>query len=105
LLDGSKTVTRRTRWLNLKAGDHLMACDKCMGIPKGGKATVYGEIEIVDVRREPLNLIDEADCISEGFPDMTPTRFVAFFCAANKCQPDDLVTRIEFRRVGDWGTR
>ncbi len=36
-LDGSKTVTRRLGWANLKPGEILMACEKCMGLGPGGE--------------------------------------------------------------------
>lgn len=107
-LDGSKTVTRRLGWRKLKAGSRLMACVKCQGIPKGGKVEKLGEIDVLDVRREPLSrMTSEVDygleeCKLEGFaelPQQFPSVFVEFFCGANDCKPDDEVARIEFRLV------
>lgn len=35
LMDGTKTVTRRVGWANLKPGDRLTAVRKAMGLKKG----------------------------------------------------------------------
>ena len=99
LLDGSKDVTRRLGWANLKPGTQLLAVSKGMGLKPGEKAEIYGVIEVVGVRRERLDAIDEDDCRREGFPDHSPSEFVAMFCAHMKCGPETIVTRIEFRRV------
>jgi len=48
------------------------------------------------IRKERLDAITPADCVLEGFPEMTPAEFVAMYCKANKCNPDKVVTRIEF---------
>ena len=94
-----KTVTRRLGWHNLKVGERLMAVEKGMGLKRGEKVKKLGIIVVSHVRRERLDLIVYADCIAEGFPDMSPLRFVEFFCRAFHCQPTDMVTRIEFRRI------
>jgi hypothetical protein len=40
----------------------------------------------------------QADASAEGFPAMTPAEFVAFFCRTHRgCNPEDMVTRIEWR--------
>jgi hypothetical protein len=99
-LDGTKDVTRRLGWLKLKPGDRLRAVRKAMGLKKGEKAHVLGEIEVVSVRREALSWITGEDVVREGFPDMTPIEFVAFFCASHRgCTPATIITRIEFRKV------
>jgi hypothetical protein len=115
ILDQSKTVTRRLGWDRLTPGTFLWAIEKGQGLKKGEKVKRLAIIEVVDVRREPLEAIDEADVIREGFPHMTPSSFVAFFCDSHKvietpanpafwekakyrrCRPSDEVTRIEFR--------
>jgi len=105
-LDGSKDVTRRLGWLTLQAGDRLMACRKCQGLKPGEKIFRLGEIEVVSVRREPLNRmtadaaygLDEAR--REGFPQMTGGQFVEMFCRHMSLRdPRTLIARIEFRRV------
>jgi hypothetical protein len=48
--DGSKTVTRRLGWADLKPGERLQACVKCMGIPKGGHVEKIRVIECVSNR-------------------------------------------------------
>lgn len=98
-LDGSKDVTRRLGWRNLKSGDSLMACEKCMGLGKGGTPVRLGEIRVVSVRREPLDAIDQTDVIREGFPEMSPAEFVAMFRSHMRCEASTVVTRIEFERA------
>lgn len=98
-LDGSKTVTRRLGWENLKPGDHLMAVRKAQGLKKGQHPEKLGEIEIVSVARIPLWAINGVDCINEGFPDLVPEEFIAMFCKHMGCSRYSKVTRIEFRRV------
>lgn len=97
--DGTKDVTRRLGWWNLKPGTRIMACEKCQGIPKGGKMVRIREIEIVSVRKESLDWIDEADVKREGFPKMTPGQFVEMFCKHNDCFETTDVNRIEFKYV------
>ncbi len=98
-LDGTKTVTRRLRWNTLTAGTELQAVRKGMGLKKGEKAHSLGVIRVVSVRRERLNAITADDCAREGFPEMTPAEFVAFFCREMRCEPGTIVGRIEFERV------
>lgn len=99
----TKTVTRRMGWLNLKAGDQLMGVEKGMGLKPGEAIKRLGAIRVTSVRREPLNtmVINQVygadECEWEGFPDLTPSQFVDFFCASHKgCEPHSVVTRIEF---------
>lgn len=123
---GTKTVTRRLGWQQLKAGDHLMLCRKVMGRrrrcsrdhPVGDlidsivgpacyecQGTGYvteplvklREVVVVSAFREPLDIITRSDVAAEGFPEWTPEQFVDFFCLTFKVKPDRLVTRIEWR--------
>ncbi len=112
-LDGTKDVTRRLGWLNLKPGDRLMACRKCMGLKPGEQIVRLGEIEVVRVRREPLNRMARfseiankeigygaTEAIREGFPDMSGDEFVTMFRRHMKVRdPRQIITRIEFKRV------
>lgn len=94
----SKTVTRRVGWLMLKPGDRLTLCRKVMGRRKGEPLERITEVEVVSVSREPLHAITMPDVIAEGFPKMTPTEFVEFFCGSHKgCTPGTEVTRIRWR--------
>lgn len=97
--DKTKDVTRRQGWLDLIAGDVLCGVVKGRGIPKGGHVEKMGKIEILNVRREPLNAITPEDVIREGFPDMTPAEFVTMFCRNMKCDADEVITRIEYKYV------
>ena len=93
----SKFVTRRFGWWNLKPGDVLWAVEKSMGLKKGEKTKYLDSIEVVDVRREPLNAIDQSDCVKEGFPDMTPNQFVEMLVKHYKINPNEICNRIQFR--------
>lgn len=116
----TKTVTRRLGWTRLKAGDHIQPVVKGMGLRKGeSPEKIGGPITVVDVRRERLCDITPAECVLEGFPEMTPAQFVQMFRASHRvpaggpgqfaaggrrlrsvpCEPDEEVTRIEFAYV------
>lgn len=95
----TKTVTRRRGWHFLKPGDHLCACKKCMGLRRGEKIERLATIRVVDVRVEPLHLIDQQDCCREGFPHLTPDEFIRMFCREMKCNLNSHVNRIEFEYV------
>lgn len=97
----TKTVTRRLGWKDLKAGQHLMGCKKCMGLKPGEKVERLGEIRIVEAWRERVDDIWErpSDLDKEGFPDLTPEGFIQMFCREMHCTPDTMVTRIEFEYV------
>lgn len=107
---GTKTVTRRLGWGNVKSGDILCAVEKAQGLKKGEKVNRLGLIRIVDARQEPLRRMTDdsdygaAECIKEGFapphPNSSPSVFVEFFCTANRpCQPDWQITRLEFEKI------
>ncbi len=99
LVSGAKTVTRRLGWKNLKPGDRVCAIRKGMGLRPGEKVVRLAEIEITDVRREPLVAITSDDVKKEGYPDMSANEFIAAFERAIGCDEKDDVTRIEFRVV------
>lgn len=105
-LDGTKTVTRRLGWENLRAGDELCAIEKGQGLKKGEKVKRLGMIRVINVRREPLDLIatdlvyGRCEVDREGFPGMGINEFVMFFVRGHKgCTPQSIITRIEFKRV------
>ena len=105
-LDGSKDVTRRMGWLTLAAGADLIAVEKAMGLGKGEKVKVLGNIRVVNFRRELLlRMLDEpeygrSELIREGFPLMTVKGFIEMFCDTHKnCAPSTIISRIAFRRV------
>jgi hypothetical protein len=108
--DGSKNVTRRLGWKNLKPGTYLMAIEKGQGLKKGEHVKKLGEIIVVVVEQEPLidivnrpvRGITRSEVEREGFPAWkdTPEKFVKFFCLTNrKCTPKTMVNRIVFRRL------
>lgn len=99
VVDETKDVTRRLGWPDLQPGALLYACEKCQGLKPGERLTGLAILGVLDVRREPLDAITQADVAREGFPDMDPGGFVSMFCKAMKCKPQALVTRIEFERL------
>ncbi len=103
MIDQTKTVTRRTGWSNLRPGEIICAVEKGMGLKKGEQVKRIGLIEIVTVAQEELCTITQADVTREGFPTMTPDQFVTMFCLTHKCQPNQAVTRIEFKHINPTG--
>lgn len=109
--DRRKTVTRRLGWWEdkrgrriLKAGDRLTLCRKVMGRKAGEPLVRIAEVEVVDVRREPLNAITADDVAREGFGNRGTNAapwFVGFFAAEMRCAENVVVTRIEWRYLDD----
>lgn len=93
-----KTVTRRTKWENLKAGDILNACVKCMGLKPGEKVERICQIKVISVRREHLHAITDEDVWAEGF-NMPAHEFISMFCDHMGGDRNQIVTRIEFEYV------
>lgn len=122
---GRKTVTRRLGWSMLRPGDELDLCRKVMGRRKGDPLVRVARVRVLSARREPLDAITDEDVLREGFtpedfatspftrtgrystdPPNTPALwFVLFFGRHMKCDPDALVTRIEWEylpRPASW---
>ena len=99
LVDGTKDVTRRFGWWNLKVGERVKAVKKAMGLKKGERMEVLGIIEIVSTRKEQLKEITKDDCRREGFPDFEPHQFVEFLVKHYGVHPDATINRIEFKRI------
>lgn len=78
--DRAKTVTRRKGWKFLKPGDVVTLCPKVMGRKETEPLDRICDVEIVDVRREPLRNITTEDVAAEGFPYSTRQKFIDFFC-------------------------
>lgn len=97
VVDRTKTVTRRIGWRFAHPGMRLTLCRKVMGRKPGEPLVRLAEVEVVDVRREILDLIDQADVAREGFPDWAPWQFVQFFVDHMGVDAYDQVTRIEWR--------
>jgi hypothetical protein len=97
----TKIVTRRLGWATLKPGQHLMGCKKCMGLKPGEKIERLGEIRVLSVSRERLCEIKNypGDPGKEGFPLATSDLFIRMFCQEMHCDPETMVTRIEFEYV------
>jgi hypothetical protein len=79
----TKTVTRRRvdAWQSLKPGDRLTLIEKGMGLPKGAKQVVLAEVEIVDVRVEPVTAVitEPSGTTREGFEELSGFEFVSFW--------------------------
>lgn len=99
--EGTKDVTRRLGWWNLKSGEIVDACVKCMGLKKGEKVEVIRQIRVLFTRRERLNEITKEEISREGFPNMGRDEFIAFYMKGHKCPhgPLTVVNRIEFEYV------
>jgi hypothetical protein len=92
----TKTVTRRNRWKNLKAGETLIAVNKSQGLKKGEHPIHLAIIVVLSARWERLDAITDEDVAREGFPGKTPEWFVNFYCAHNGGDGSQMVHRIEF---------
>src|SRR3990172_1536646 len=93
----TKSVTRCAGWVFLKPGDQIRAVVKAQGLKPGEKIQPLAVLEIVSVRKEPLDAITQADCALEGFPEMSPAEFVEMFCKHMLYRPEFPVNRIEFQ--------
>ncbi len=106
ILAGTKTVTRRSGWGDLEPGELFRAVKQGMGLPRGAKVE-RGPLcrclsntpeQVCDLIRRK-NARDEV--AREGFPQMTPAQFVAFFVQKMRCQPVTWVNRIAFEYVDE----
>lgn len=104
--DRSKTVTRRhvDTWIKLKPGDRLTLIEKGMGLPKGAKQVVLAEVEIVDVRTEPVWwIMAEPDgTIAEGLPHMNAVEFTRFWLKGHGYKDDPSTGRDVVCRRIEW---
>jgi hypothetical protein len=94
-----KDVTRRLNWRWAKRGMFLLAVERCQGIKPGQGVEVFGVVEILDVRREPLDLCTDSDARREGFPELRAEAFVEMFCTHMGCRRDAKVSRVVFHHV------
>lgn len=82
----TKTVTRRhvDTWKHLKAGDRLTLIEKGMGLKEGEKQVVLADVEIIDVRVEPLRFVcSRGELAAEGFPDIAAWAFIQWWCKSH----------------------
>lgn len=111
VVERRKTVTRRKGWWEdkngrriLQPGHRLTLCRKVMGRKAGEPLVRLTEVEVIDVRREPLSWIDDVDVAREGFPGLDPDDFIQrYFVDAQGMRPEDEVTRIEWRYLDACG--
>lgn len=106
-----KTVTRRSAdaWHDLQPGDHLTLVEKAMGLPKGSTQVVLAEVEVIDVRVEPLYDITDDDIQAEGFGDMDLADFIDMWLEGHRVPPFQTqneamsfpVRRIEWRYLDE----
>jgi hypothetical protein len=105
VLDRSKTVTRRAGlgWMSLRPGQLVQAVEKGMGLKRGESVNRLAVLRVRDVRLETLASITPDDVRAEGFGDLPPHDFVAFFCRTHKgIRPTSEVVRIAFDYVQDY---
>ena len=109
VIERRKTVTRRKGWTFLRPGDRLTLCRKVRGRKPGEPLVRLAEVEVVNVRREPLRALlgtqpfgpitdyARAEMSAEGFPGMHPLDFIdTYFVVAQVIAAYDYVTRIEW---------
>lgn len=85
LLQGLKTVTRRT-WRDRHAQHFVKAFKEGLRVPAFDKDRRYGGKQIgwlkltqCPYKSPDLTDIDQSECINEGFPDLTPSKFIDRF--------------------------
>jgi hypothetical protein len=78
-----KTVTRRhvDTWRTLKPGDRLTLIEKGRGLKKGEQQVVLAEVEVVDVRVEPITRVlrESRATAAEGLAHLSPWSFIDFW--------------------------
>lgn len=97
-----KDQTRRDGWWLDKNGRRLLhpgelvtLCKKVRGRRNGEPLEPIWTVEILDVRREPLEAISDTDVAGEGFPDWTTDQFIDFYCTTHRgVEPTTEITRI-----------
>lgn len=102
IIDRTKTVTRRRGWKNLKPGTLIRAVRKGMGLKPGESIEPLAILIVDQVHREPLRHMKQwcrKECAREGFPEMSPEKFIKMFCDHMGGDRDQIVTRIVFRYV------
>ena len=95
----TKCVTRRWGWWFLERGVRIQAVEKGMGLKKGEKVKKLAVIEVVSVRAETLADITEAECVLEGFPEMSPCDLKCMLGMMRGDKQPRLINRIEFKYV------
>lgn len=105
VVERRKTVTRRLGWTFLKPGDRLTLCRKVMGRRNGEPLVRLAEVEVVSLRREPLQDMDPDDVAREAVPGLEevfdPFDWVQWFAETMHCNPWTEVTRIEWRYLDE----
>lgn len=113
--DRSKTVTRRhvDSWRTLQPGERLTLIEKGMGLPKGARQVVLAEVEIVDVRVEPITLMSSdirygrQEVALEGFPGHDPVAWVEWWARSHRvvlqylASAPPMCRRIEWRYLDE----
>jgi|SRR6185437_849977 len=99
ILDHSKTETRRLKCLKVKAGDFLLIVDRVMGFKKGERPKPLALVQVIEVRREPLDNILPDAVVREGFPNLTPDEFVQMFVKNMRCDYREMITVIRWRYI------
>lgn len=103
---GTKDVTRRLGWRNLRPGEQLMGVQKSQGLKKGEHVIRLHPIVVISAIPEPLCDIrrhGKNETRREGFPDMSPDEFIDMFLEHNgkKCLQGEgtPVNRIVFKHL------
>ncbi len=104
--DRSKLVTRRhiDTWQSLAAGDRLTLVEKGMGLPKGARQVVLAEVQVVDVRIEPLSDVTADEVLLEGFGrhGYTPRDFQVLWLGSHGYNAAHANPRLVYVRRIEW---
>ena len=100
----TKFVTRRLG-KGPSPGQRFWAIVKGQGLKKGEKVERICELECVSNTPERIDALldpytatrNRREVDMEGFPEMSPADFVAFFCKGHHCREDQIINRIEFK--------
>ncbi len=93
-----KTVTRRHTAKHVAEGDLILAVEKARGVRVADRVSI-AVIRVLSVRRETLGMITPAECILEGFPELSPREFVQLYLKGNGISPRVPLTEIETTRI------
>lgn len=95
----TKTVTRRhiDTWRSLKPGDRLTLIEKGMGLAKGAHQVELADVEITDVRVEPLSSVTTGN--PQQHTQLNNAQFVVMWLASHGYRPGTPARNVDVRRI------
>ena len=92
----TKTETRRLGWKLARPAWRLIVIER-NDYRRGGTPVALACVELIHTARERLCDISPDAVVREGFPEMTPREFIAFFCREMRAAPDVELTVLRWR--------